>query len=540
MSKLSRRNFIKTVGVSIPLVYLGNGVAFSQSRNETLRYVSGGIFNTLDPIGVGASADSVVLGASVYDRLVRFDRLPSSRNKGSFIFDYNKIIGELAERFEVSEDGLTYTFHLRHDATFHDGRPVTAEDVKWSLDRAVLGKVTGRSQLQTGSLTDAEQFSVVDEHTFQIKLKQPDRLVLPNLASMFAPIYNSKLVREKAGAAEPWGETWLKENTAGGGAYKVANYVQGQQLTLARHDAWKSGTLPNFPRVIIQTIPDASARANLISRGDADVTVSLLRENFTTLSGNPAVNTIAEPMPGGFTLLNFNTQIAPFDNVKVRKALSLAIPYDDLFKIGANGFGEPLFGATWEKEPDTYQYPQALPWKTDLAEAKRLLAEAGYPNGFTTKLHYTTSKAAYLASPAVLIQEALANIGVTIQVEPYTDAQWAESLHTKKEPLSLDRTFAMFPVTDYFFRIFFLGGQRWNRSQWDNKEVAQILDAIRFEKDDAKYAAGAKRLIALVYEEAPSILFWKPALEIVTSASVKGFTTWFHNQVDPRDLSRSA
>ncbi|NTG04891.1 ABC transporter substrate-binding protein [Agrobacterium rhizogenes] len=538
MTELSRRNLIKLAGASLPLLYLGSGGhVLAESHNDTLRYITGGAFNTLDPIGVGASADSVVLGASIYDRLVRFDRAPTD-NKGSYVFDYNNIRGELAERYDVSQDGLTYTFHLRSEATFHDGRPVTAEDVKWSLDRAVVANVTGRAQLQTGSLTDPKQFSVVDPLTFQIKLEKADRLVLPNLASMFAPIYNSKLVRENVPADQPWGEAWLQNNTAGGGAYKVQSYKQGQQLVLVRHDGWKSSTLPAFPRVIIQTIPEAATRANLISRGDADITLNLLPETFATLRKNEAVKTIAEPMPGGIAYLIFNTKQVPFDDVRVRKAISLAVPYDNLFAIGASGQGAPLFGAKWEKEPDTAEYPQALPWRTDVEEAKRQLAAAGYPNGFTTKLHYNTNKAAFAASPAALLQEALAKVGITIEIEPLPDAQWAEATSNKRLPLMIDRSFSMFPAADYFFRIFFLGGQRWNLSQWDNAEVSEILPKARFETDPEKYAAYAKRLISLVYQEAPAILLWRPTQEVVTAASIRGFTTWFHNLVDPRDLAR--
>lgn len=539
MTKISRRNLMKLAGASLPLVYLGSsGNVLAQSRGETLRYITGGSFNSLDPIGLGASADSVVLGASTYDRLVRFDRLPGSTPE-SFVFDYNKIEGELAERFEVSADSMTYTFYLRRGAVFHDGRPVTAHDVKWSLDRAVSGKGTGKGQLQTGSLTDPKQFTAIDDLTFQIKLDRPDHLVLPNLASMFAPIYNSKLVQEKKSADEPWGETWLVANEAGGGAYKVESYAQGRQLVLARHDAWKSAPLPAFPKVIIQTIPEAATRANLITRGDADITLNLVPETFSSLKSNKEVKTIATPMPGGFTYLVFNTKQAPFDNIRVRKAISLALPYDDLFANGASSQGVPLFGANWEKSPPTGSYPQALPWHTDIEQAKKELAAAGYPNGFTTKLHYNINKASFAASPSALVQEALAKIGITIQIEPLPDSQWSEATANKRLPLMMERTFSMFPAVDYFFRIFFAAGQRWNISQWDNTEVNDILAKAHYEADPKKYEDYAKRLISLVYEEAPAILLWRPTQEVVTAPTISGFTTWFHNLVDPRDLKRN-
>ena len=110
-----------------------------------------------------------------YDRLVSFGR---KQLNGKWVFDLDKITGELAESYDVSPDGLKLTFHLRKDAKFQDGTPVTAEDVKWSLDRAVTAPVLGKAQLLTGSMTSADQFKVIDPLTFEVTLPKPDKLAL--------------------------------------------------------------------------------------------------------------------------------------------------------------------------------------------------------------------------------------------------------------------------------------------------------------------------------------------------------------------------
>src|ERR1700691_3287788 len=186
----------------------------AQSRAETLRYVTGASVNTLDPNVPGSTRESFAVSLSTYDRLVSFGR---KQLNGKWVFDPDKINGELAESFDVSPDALKITFRLRQDAKFQDGSPVTAEDVKWSLDSAVTAPVLGKAQLLTGSMTSADQFKVIGPLTFEVALPKPDKLALPNLATVYPIIINSKVAKANATADDPWAIAWLKEHTAGSG-----------------------------------------------------------------------------------------------------------------------------------------------------------------------------------------------------------------------------------------------------------------------------------------------------------------------------------
>src|SRR5271167_4588917 len=128
---------------------------WAQSRAETLRYITGATVNTLDPNVPGSTREAFALSLSTYDRLVSFGR---KQLNGKWVFDLDNIRGELAESYDVSADGLTITLKLRKDAKFHDGTPVTTEDVKWSLDRAVTANSLAKAQLLTGSMTSPDQF----------------------------------------------------------------------------------------------------------------------------------------------------------------------------------------------------------------------------------------------------------------------------------------------------------------------------------------------------------------------------------------------
>lgn len=516
----------------------GPETASAQSRDETLRMVVSGTINTLDPMTLGATPASIALSAATYDRLVAFEREPQKGEAGIYVFDFERLRGELAERVEVSDDGLTITVHLRPDATWQDGSPVTADDVKWSLDRAVSAKTMSKAQLKTGSLTSPDQFEIVDEQTVEITLPHVDRLALANLASLYAPMFNSALVKREAGPDDPWGVEWLQANTASSGAYEVESFRPGEAVVLSRNDAWTGGQMPDFPRVIVQTVPEPALRAALVERGDADVTTDLLPEDLARLRDADDVKVISAPRPTAFTAVIFNTQMAPFDDPLVRQAVALALPYEAMLQAAVSGFGGKLYGAEWTDGPPSAQFPQALPLDTDIAAAKAKLAEAGYPDGFETTLSYSVNRASWAEPAAALVQEALARIGIRVDVRKLPDPQMAEAITEKTLPMLLERSYALFPSADYFFRIFLSGSSRWNFSSWLNETVDALIEEARFEPDPETYDRLAKEMIAIAADEVPMALLWQPTQDVVMGADIDGFTTWYHYYVDVRDLGR--
>src|SRR5450755_3723903 len=390
-----RLSYCKPVlsGAAALLLLLSAEPVQAQTRAETLRYVTGASVNTLDPNIPGSTRESFALSLSTYDRLVSFGR---KQLNGKWVFDLDKITGELAESYDVSPDGLKITFHLRKDAKFQDGTPVTAEDVKWSLDRAVTAPVLGKAQLLTGSMTSADQFKAIDPLTFEVTLPKPDKLALPNLATVYPIIINAKLAKEHATADDPWAMAWLKEHTAGSGPYKLETFKPGEQVIMARDESWNRGsaTKPaSFKRVIIQSVPEPATRANLVERGDADIVVDLQASDVQSLEAKGKLKVISTPQYNSVTFVSMNNQIPPFDNINVRRAVAYALPYDDMFKAALFGRGSPLFGATWaDGKPSSGAYPIAQPVKLDIEKAKEYLKAAGLPDGFSTTFSFNVGQ----------------------------------------------------------------------------------------------------------------------------------------------------
>ncbi|RTL61445.1 MAG: ABC transporter substrate-binding protein [Hyphomicrobiales bacterium] len=512
--------------------------AFAQTRAETLRYVTGAGINTLDPTMPGSTREAFALSLSTYDRLVSFGR---KQLNGKWVFDLDAIRGELAESYEVSPDGLKITFKLRKDAKFHDGSPVTAEDVKWSLDRAVTANSLAKAQLLTGSLTSPDQFKVIDPYTFEVTLPKPDKLALPNLATVYPIIINSKLAKSKATAEDPWAQQWMKENTAGSGAYTIETFKAGEQAIAKRNEDWKrgpNGQQAHFKRIILQSVPEAATRANLVERGDADIVIDLQPTDAAALEAKGKLKVISTPQYNAITFVSFNNKIPPFDNPNVRKAIAYAIPYEDIFKAALFGRGAPLYGATWAdgKAPaGTFPIPQ--PVKLDLAKAKEYLAAAGMPDGFSTTFSFNVGQAGTAEPMAALIKESLGKIGIKVEIQKMPDAQMSTAINEKKLPFFTEGIVAWLPSMDYFYRNFYIGAIRWNYSSIDDPKLTELAQAARFEPDKTKYEAMGRELNTMHFELMPQIPLWQPSQDAVMAPNIEGYTYQFHRQVDYRDLS---
>ena len=535
--EMSKRSLF--AATALLAVTLAAPSAFAQSRAETLRYVTGATVNTLDPNIPGSTREAFALSMSSYDRLVSFGR---KLLNGKWVFDLDTITGELAESYSVSADGLKITFKLRPDAKFQDGSPVTAEDVKWSLDRCVTAPILGKAQLLTGSLTSADQFKVIDPLTIEVTLPKPDKLALPNLATVYPIIINSKLAKAHATAEDPWALNWTKENAAGSGAYIVETFKPGEQVIAKRNEAWNRGTPDKpaaFKRLIIQSVPEPATRANLVERGDADLVIDLQASDVQSLEGKGKLKVISTPQYNAVTFISMNNTIPPFDNVNVRRAIAFALPYDDMFKAALFGRGAPLYGATWaDGKPPSGGYPIPQPIKLDLEKAKAYLKEAAMPDGFSTTFSFNVGQAATAEPMAALVKEQLGKIGIKVDIQKLPDAQMSTAINEKKLPFFIEGIVAWLPSTDYFYRNFYTGKQRWNYSSTDNAELEKIAQEARFEADKAKYEEQGKALNAIHFDQMFQIPIWQAAQDAVMQPTVDGYVYQFTRQVDYRNLSR--
>ncbi|MEP3331213.1 ABC transporter substrate-binding protein [Sedimentitalea sp.] len=536
---MKRREFLNVAamsGASLLGLRMGIAPANAQGRNDVIRVLLEDSPNTFDPSGTGYNPASCNISWNVYDRLVTFGVKPVEGKEDAFIYDYSNIVGQAAESYEVSEDGTTITFKMRDGATFHDGRPVTAHDAKWSLDRAV-SMPTSKAQLGTGSLTSPDQFTVVDDMTFQITLPQADRFTLPNLCILFPAIINSELAKEHANDDDPWAEAWLKTNEAGGGPFTVSRYVADQQFVLDRFADWQSGDVPGQARVMAQIVPVASSRRASAERGEADLVRELSGRDIKDMidAGEPRVLGISNP--ARMVSIALNSEMAPFDNKLVRQAVAYAVPYEEMFASVLYSRGTPLYGGS--EETTEAVYPQPLPYAQDLEKAKTLLAEAGMADGFETTFTIDSSLGTTAEPIAILMQEALGKIGITVKIEKVPSAQMGQLQTDRALPMYIAVGGAWLADPDYFFRIFYNSTRRWNYGNYQNDEMSKLVEETRFETDEEVYKAKVIRMIELAKEDVPLIMLWSPFQDTVLSGAIHGYEYMFHGQIELRPLYKS-
>jgi len=391
--------------------------------------------NSLDPMAPAANELSQLVAWQIYDRLVThaMKTLPD----GKVMYDATKLEPELATSWDVSDDGKTMIFHLRKDATFHDGSPVTADDVKWSFDRAIAAGGFPAIQMAAGSYTDPNIFSVVDEHTFKISLSAANKLALPDLAVPVPDIVNSKLALAHATKDDPWALNWTRDHDAGGGPFKVSSWKAGDQIVFDRFDDWKSGPLPQLKRVVYREIESAGTRRALLEKGDVDVSVGLPPKDYAELAAEGKVNVIGTLMQNEMFHVDMNVTMKPFDDKRVRQAIAYAIPYDAIMKQALYGRAVPMWGADPGK-PYPPVWPTASPYETNLDKAKALLTEAGYPNGFKTELFIDMSQSTVQELMALLIQEQLKKLGIDVTITKIPGSEWFVKMGSKSMPMDIN------------------------------------------------------------------------------------------------------
>src|SRR3979411_2511138 len=314
---MKRRDFLKSVtgvaaGAMVPAPAIWSA-AKADARSETLLIVSEGGPNNVDIHGSGTNVPGYEVSWNCCDRLYGHEM--KSGPGGVPYYDRDKFKGELAE--DMTVDDMSVTFKLKKNAKFHDGTPVSAKDVKWSLDRAVSVGGFPTFQMSAGSLTKPEQFVIVDDNTVRVDFAKKDRLTIPDLAVIVPCVVNSELVKKNASEKDPWGLEYTKQQTAGSGAYKVTKWTAGTEVIMERNDEWVGGPMPKIKRVIWRR-----------------------------------VRCVRLPLSTGIQYFGWTVTKPPFDNPKVRQAVAYAIPYQKIMDVVLFGLANPMFGAPASKTTD--------------------------------------------------------------------------------------------------------------------------------------------------------------------------------------------
>ncbi len=540
---MDRRDFLKH---STAAAAIGGGLlpmlrflpAHAAGGKDTLVVVTGFGPNSLDIHRSGANRPSYQIAVNMYDRLMSWG--VKKAPDGSMMYDHAVLKPELAESWTMATDGMSVTFNLRKDATFWDGTPVTADDVKWSLDRAVSVGGFPVVQMKAGVLINRDQFVVVDKHTFKVNFLRKSKLTMPDLAVPVPFIINSNVAKAHATAKDPWAVEYLHKTPAGGGAYMLERWDPGQQAVYKRFDNWKSGPLPEIKRVIVREVPSPSTRRALIVRGDVDVSLSLPPKDTAELKAAGKIDIVGTPIENCLHAVGMNLKFKPFQDKRVRKALAYALPYEKIFKAAAYERGVPMWGGKTMK-PTDISWPQPFPYDTDLDKAKALLKEAGYEGGFEVPISYNLGLAQWSEPTSLLIQEGLAKVGIRTPIDKVPGASFrTKALVEKGLSLHLKNFGGWLNYPDYYFFWVLMDKHLFNSMNYRNEEIEKLVPpTLDMEPGDPKYIANVQRLLAILFDEVPFVPIYQPYLDVAMQKNVEGYRFYFHRVLDARTLKKT-
>ncbi len=322
----------------------------------------------------------------------------------------------LAQRYDVSRDGKVYNFFLRPSVLSRDGHELTAHDVKWSWERAfALNSWSARLARQAG-VPSPDSIRVAQNNVVQFQLERPNVRFPLFMAGPLLPVYDLQTVRDHCPLGDPWGNGWLSSHTAGFGAYELGGIVPGEEAVLVANEHYWQGT-PRIRRLLLRAVNGDDDRANALRSGSIDAAEDLASCDAQRLSECPDVRLTSFSSERQI-LLRIDPAFAPFDQPRVRQAMTHAMPYDDIAGL-----------LRLTKRPATSQQDHKL--------SRSLLREAGYSAGFRVSL-YIPDGFNELASVAQAIQRDSIRLDLKMVVEKLPLRSFAERKGSRHLPFYLE------------------------------------------------------------------------------------------------------
>ncbi|AYO31391.1 ABC transporter substrate-binding protein [Biomaibacter acetigenes] len=407
----------------------------------------------LDTIKTAWYSDALIY---IYDRLVSRD------------YDFKYKPG-LAESWETSEDGLTWTFHLRKDVKFHDGKPFKAEDVKWTID-TIKNPDTGSPF--RGDLEAIKEVIVKDDYTVDIVLNYPFPNLLFNLSNTAAGIQEKDVYTK-------YDDDYGTKVVIGTGPYKFKEWIKGDRIVLEKNPdynwgpEWMSNRGPALiDKIVLRVIPDENARMMELETGGIHILRDVPETYLERLEKVPEI-TIYKGPATKLGYLAYPTDKKPFTDVRVRRAINYAINRDDIIQYVFRGIGQTAYGYLPPALKDEYlEESKDLAYKYDPEKAKQLLAEAGYPNGL--KLTLSADNSSKSTKLAQVLQNQLKQVGIETDIRLYDSSSYTAMLKEGKQELFLrEYSWPNADILDWFL----LSSQfpYPNHSRWKDKTTDELI-----------------------------------------------------------------
>ena len=485
------------------LVAIAASASLGVQAKGTLRATLNASLNQLYP-AKATIGEEYIYNVLVFNGLVRID-------------ENLKFHGDLAERWESSDDLKTWTFHLRKGVKFHHGKELDSNDVITTF-KLIADPKTGSSARTHMDLV--ETFEAVDKYTVRFKLKIPysgfAQLMIERQMKIIPADRLDKLSTEPSGT----------------GPFKFKSYTPGDKLELVKHTEYFEKGLPKLDSVVFRIMPESAARVAAIESGSVDLVWNLPLESIDKLKDSKVLTVDEVPTSTWDGIVMGNTT-KPFDDVRVRRAVLLALDKAQLVQFAVFGHGAPTHSPISPKHP---YFNKQLSLKPDIPQAKKLLAEAGYPNGFPITLHVPVGRPTR-ERMAIAVQHMLKQVNIQVDVVrlPYNRFQTEVS---GKSPFYMDGYFTR-PTIDTSTYPWYHTSGSWNTRMWhfSSKRIDDLLDKARGTTEEKQLTQLYQTFQQYAVEDVPGVIAYVMNFANAYRNNVKGFRTHPYLWLDLRNTT---
>lgn len=487
--------------------------------------------------GGGSAADTLRVAVSSYpgswdQDFVGFDLLALAlyKNTMPYLVDYGvttvdgakaldpeNIVPSFAKSFTSDDSGKVWTVELREGVKFPSGNELTAHDVKWSKDRAFAAQANVAGIYRLIGLTRPEQVQVVDDHTVRFEQDFASALT-PQIQAISLYVYDSEEAKKHVTDDDPWARKWISETPLKGGYYSVTSATQNQEIVLSANEEYPGKNPAKTPTV---RMPVVSSPANLrlqLENGDVDVAMGLSRKDIEDLRKNDDVDVISSPN-NELVAIEMSVTTAPFDDVLVRRALAHAIPYEQVIGDVFNGDARPV------KSPVPLDMPgyseKGYPYTHDADKARDLLRQAG-KTSLRTELAYAANNPEE-QQLAVLVENELKKVGVTVKLSPLDPATFAERREKKNIPLQIAYGQQWVDDVEYLLSTSLTKGAALNYSNYTNPEIESIFEKSHTITDEERRNEMWLRVQEILAEDVPWLVLCQPNFNLPVRKGVAGW-----------------
>ena len=448
----------------------------SSNDSTTLTLAINADILTTDPQALNNGTTTSVM-YNVFSNLVKYD-------------DAGEIVMDLAESYELLEDQVTWEFKIREDAVFHDGTPVTAEDVAWSLTRVM----TDESSSDYMNFSPLAEAVAVDDYTVHVVSKDPYPIMLQLLCK------GGAAVLPKAYFEENGEEAWLA-NPIGSGPYQLTEYVKDDHVTLVPFADYYGEQNPDWEEVIFRVVPESSTRVGELIAGNVDAVNMVIPTEWERVNGNEGTAVVNGPSTRVYQLA-LKTDKGPTADLRVRQAIDLAIDDQTIVDTILQGAGTPMLtrvpsGVNGCNEDLVGKY------NYDPERAKELLAEAGYPDGFSMKIEAPTGRYTMDAEISQAIVAMLSQVGITVDLQLLESSAYSNvfSAHSAEDGFMTCFGLGFFDAS--YGMIGYFGVNTSGESNWNNQEYIDMYYEAEFNMNEEERTQLFQEMQQMVADEVP-------------------------------------